>query len=416
MMITELIFNIREFINATNDRNENFINIGTSNTKVNGEFLEVYDKLKIEADEAEEIIHEFMYEGLVQMNIAATTGTYILIVSIAVSFILAIIIGILLSRGIVKPIQKIINVLDSGSTQISSASTQLSASSQDIASGALEQSSSIEETTASMEELSAMVKQNASNSKQTSRLAEEATVSSKDGYSQMEVMLHSMEDINKSASKIGKIVKTIDDIAFQTNILALNAAVEAARAGEAGMGFAVVADEVKNLANKSAEAAKETTDIIEDSIKKTNSGLDITKNMTSIFKDILSNITKVSEMAKEVDAASEEQSSGINQVNTAILQFDNVVQSNTATAEESATASLELSAQADSLQDVVLDLIYLVTGKVQKKRNIRKSMKKTQKESSLLSHKKESYKLVDDDEQSPESLISFEEDEEFTED
>jgi methyl-accepting chemotaxis protein len=293
-------------------------------------------------------------------TISVTIMVTFTILGVVISVILGLWLGILV---ISKPLIKISDTLKNGSGQIALASNQLSSSSQEIANGATEQASSIEETTSSMEELASMVKQNVTNAQEASNLAEKASASSKDGYAQMEKMLESMTEINKSSDQIKKIIKVIDDIAFQTNILALNAAVEAARAGEAGMGFAVVADEVKNLANRSAEAAKETSSMIEDSIKRTEAGVQIASKMADVFKDILATVLKVTEMSREVETASKQQDSGINQVNKAIVQFDEVVQANASSAEETASSAEELLAQVENLNEVVKQLVKLVNGK-----------------------------------------------------
>ena len=266
-----------------------------------------------------------------------------------------------------KKLLGLTDMLKSSSSQIARASTQLSSSSQEIANGTTEQASNIEKITSSMEALLSMVKQNAGNAQEASILAEKEADTSQSGYTQMESMLSSINDINKSSEQIKKVIKVIDDIAFQTNILALNAAVEAARAGEIGMGFTVVADEVKNLANKSAEAAKDTANMIEDSIKKTELGLQIAAKLGKGFKDILVNTKKVAEMSKEVETASKQQDTGINQVNEAIIQFDDIVQANASSAEETASSAEELLAQVEALDDIVEKLYILVTGKHENK-------------------------------------------------
>ena len=179
----------------------------------------------------------------------------------------------------------------------------------------------------------------------------------------MEKLITSMEDISKASEETQKIIKTIDEIAFQTNLLALNAAVEAARAGEAGAGFAVVADEVRNLAMRAADAAKNTSELIEGTMKKVSDGSDLVSSTNEAFSKVAESSGKVGELVAEISEASNEQSSGIEQVNTAINEMDKVVQQNAANAEESASASEEMSAQAETLKDYVGDLVALVTGK-----------------------------------------------------
>ena len=179
----------------------------------------------------------------------------------------------------------------------------------------------------------------------------------------MQTMAVAMNDIKGSSDEVAKIIKTIDEIAFQTNILALNAAVEAARAGEAGMGFAVVADEVRNLAQRAAQAAKETSGKIETAVTKTTQGVQISAKVAQSLQEIVAKVRQVDELAAEVAAASREQSQGIEQVNTAVTQMDKVTQSSAATAEESASASEELNAQAEVLRDAVGDLLKLVDGR-----------------------------------------------------
>jgi methyl-accepting chemotaxis protein len=353
----------------------------------------------------------------------------ITILIIAVSIVLIVIISFFFSGSINKSLNTAITGLSSSAEEFSTAAVNLSDSSQQIANGATEQASSIEETTSSMEELASMVRQNLQNAKEATTLADRASSSSKDGYGQMEKMLESMKDINKSSDQISKVIKIIDDIAFQTNILALNAAVEAARAGEAGMGFAVVADEVKNLANKSAEAAKETSAMIEDSIKKTEDGFQLATRLAEVFKEIMTSSAKVTEMVKEVEMASTQQDTGINQVNKAIIQFDEVVQSNAASAEETASSAEELLAQVQSLNQLMLELRAIVKGKKVYDEAVRtqvigdnKSRQKAvpaKKREYLPSPKQklETHKPVDKKkEMTPEKLIPFDEDEEFKDD
>ncbi len=237
--------------------------------------------------------------------------------------------------------------------QVAVGSKQVSDSSILLAQGATEQSSSIEELTASIEEIASQTEANAQNANQANELAENAKANATQGNSQMQEMLKAMDEINESSTNISKVIKVIDDIAFQTNILALNAAVEAARAGQHGKGFAVVAEEVRNLAARSANAAKETTEMIEGSIKKSESGTKIAKDTAQALDKIVVVIEQVASLVGGIASASNEQAIGIQQINQGIMQVSQVVQANSATSEESAAASEELSSQAILLKETV---------------------------------------------------------------
>lgn len=254
---------------------------------------------------------------------------------------------------LVNELNEIMNRIALSAEQVASGSKQVSDSSIFLAQGATEQASSIEELTASLEELSSQTKQNADNANNANILAENAKTNAVLRNERMQEMLKAMEEINSSSANISKIIKVIDDIAFQTNILALNAAVEAARAGQHGKGFAVVAEEVRNLAARSANAAKETTDMIESSINKANDGTRISKETAEALKQIVNDIDSVAKLVSSIAAASNEQASGIEQINQGIIQVSQVVQTNSATSEESAAASEELSSQSAVLQDMV---------------------------------------------------------------
>lgn len=236
--------------------------------------------------------------------------------------------------------------VDAGAKQVADSSTALSQ-------GATEQASSVEELSASMEEITSQTTQNAENAQKTNTLAVNIQRDANSGNTQMTEMLRAMEEINASSQSISKIIKVIEDIAFQTNILALNAAVEAARAGSAGKGFAVVAEEVRNLAGKSAQAAKETTELIETSIKKVDAGTNIAKETAVALGKIVGGVSQAGELVGAIASASNEQAAALEQINQGITQISQVVQSNAASAEESAAASEELSAQADSLKNYV---------------------------------------------------------------
>jgi len=254
---------------------------------------------------------------------------------------------------LVQSMNDLISNIVSASDQVAAGAKQVSDSSTILSQGATEQASSIEELTASLEEVSSQTKQNANNAKEANKLASNARVNAVQGNTRMEEMLKAMDEINVSSANINKIIKVIDDIAFQTNILALNAAVEAARAGQHGKGFAVVAEEVRTLAARSAEAAKETTELIESSLKKVEDGTKIAKETADALNEIVSEIEKVADLVNEIDTASTEQATGIEQINQGIMQVSDVVQTNSATSEESAAASEELSSQASELREMV---------------------------------------------------------------
>jgi methyl-accepting chemotaxis protein len=263
---------------------------------------------------------------------------------------------------IARTLKDIASDLSKVSESSAEAASQVSASSQSLAEGSSSQAASTEQTGASLEEMSSMTKRNAENAQKANELAKRARSAADKGAGDMQAMSAAMEAIKVSSDDIAKIIKTIDEIAFQTNILALNAAVEAARAGEAGMGFAVVADEVRNLAQRSAQAAKETATKIEGAISRTAQGVAISKQVAEALNEIVTQIRQVDELVTEVAAASREQTQGITQINMAVGQVDKVTQSNAASAEESAAAAEELSAQVVVMKESVQELLLLVGG------------------------------------------------------
>ncbi|ODS31254.1 MAG: hypothetical protein SCARUB_03623 [Candidatus Scalindua rubra] len=256
-------------------------------------------------------------------------------------------------QPLVKALTRIIQNLSDAAGQVASASGQISASSQSLAQGSSEQASSIEETSATMEEMASVTKQNANNAGEAAKLVDMCSVTAENGNKAVTEMNSSMDEINASSKKIAEITKVIDGIAFQTNLLALNAAVEAARAGEHGKGFAVVAEEVRNLAQRSANAAKDTTVLIDDCVAKAGKGAELTGKCDEALQEIVKNVKKATDLTKEITNASTEQSEGIGQVNNAVQQMDQITQQNAANAEETASASEELSAQAQTLKEQV---------------------------------------------------------------
>lgn len=279
----------------------------------------------------------------------------------------AIVVGVLLSffiiRGISKTLNRIIAGLKEGADQVASASTQVSAASQSLAAGAFEQAASLEETSATLEQVSSMTLHNAENARQAAGKTQEGNVIVGQANESMNELTVSMGELYRSSSETQKVVKTIDEIAFQTNLLALNAAVEAARAGEAGAGFAVVAEEVRSLALRSAEAAKVTAELIEGTVKKVQAGSQLVEKTNVSFQQVATTTAKVGGLVGGIAAASREQAEGVKQVNIAVNEIDKVIQQNAVNAEESASASKQLNAQAGQMQSMVEELVALIGGR-----------------------------------------------------
>jgi len=287
-------------------------------------------------------------------QISAGMGMGSIVVMVGIAFFI-------LTR-LTRTIQNVVGDLTVASDGVSVASDQINSSSQMLADGASSQAASLEETSASLEEMAAMINQNAQNAEQADRIVNNTQKGMNEAGQAMSALTASMEDIEQASQETQKIVKTIDEIAFQTNLLALNAAVEAARAGEVGAGFAVVADEVRNLALRSADASRNTAALIDGTVKRIQEGSGLVRQANVRFKAVAEESVKVNDLVGEISVASTEQAQGIQQINMAVSNMDRVTQETAASAEESASASQEMSHQAVQMQQFVNNLLVLVNG------------------------------------------------------
>jgi methyl-accepting chemotaxis protein len=291
-----------------------------------------------------------------QANLIGTGLSLILVIFLVVC-------GAWMARSIVRPLNVAIASLDDSAEQVASGSNRMSSASQQQAEGSSEQAASLEETSSSLEEMASMTRQNADNANQANTLMNDAGRVVEQANQSMTELTGAMKDISTASDETAKIIKTIDEIAFQTNLLALNAAVEAARAGEAGAGFAVVADEVRNLAMRAADAARNTSNLIEDTVSKVKFGSELVNKTGEDFVQVASSTSKVKELVAEIAAASNEQAQGVEQINKAVTEMEKVIQQNAANAEEGASASQELNAQSRQMKFIVADMVSLVGGK-----------------------------------------------------
>jgi len=328
------------------------------------------DVYKEAIHEAEAKAKDFAEEGekrlgTIETSVATVSKqtSLILLILAVISIAVSMALGILITLSITRPVNRIIAGLSDGAQQVAAASGQVSSSSQQLAEGSSEQAASLEETSSSLEEITSMTKQNADHAQQAKSMMGEAQRIVENVNTNMQNMAEAIADVTKSSEETGKIIKTIDEIAFQTNLLALNAAVEAARAGEAGAGFAVVADEVRNLAMRAAEAAKNTNNLIENTIKSVRHGNELTKLTQDAFKENMEIAGKIGSLVDEIAAASQEQTHGIGEISKAVVEMDKVTQQTAANAEESASASEEMNAQAEQLNHFVRELTAVVGGK-----------------------------------------------------
>ncbi len=330
------------------------------------------DTAKRRAALAESILNQaksIAVKGMSDMTQGANSAASTLSISskaisigLVVGLLFSVAFAVFIVRGVTNSIKQVISALASSAAQVTASSDQVSYASRQLADGACAQASSLEESSASLEEISSMTRQSADNTSKADSLMHESKSNVRGGVNAMQRMSEAIGKIKTSATETAKIIKTIDEIAFQTNLLALNAAVEAARAGEAGLGFAVVAEEVRSLAHRSAEAAKNTADLIDGATKNAEAGVLVTAEIAKALSAIQESTDKVATLIAEIATASKEQAQGIGQVNTAVSAMDNVVQQNSASATESASASDELSSQAQELNALVAELMAIVGG------------------------------------------------------
>jgi methyl-accepting chemotaxis protein/methyl-accepting chemotaxis protein-1 (serine sensor receptor) len=309
-----------------------------------------------------ELLGKKVEESRAAEKAAAVKAQYVAGITGLVCFTLVGVLSFFVTRSISRTLTQTLEATSQAAQEVAAAAGQVSTSSQSLSQGATEQAASLEESSASMEEMAAMTRKNSENSVSAAGMMNEMARQVEDSNTSLKEMVKSMGAIKNSSEKVAKILKTIDEIAFQTNILALNAAVEAARAGEAGMGFAVVADEVRNLAQRSAQAAKDTATLIEESIANSNDGNSKLEQVANAITGITEKTVRVKTLVDEVSEAAGQQTQGIDQVTQAISQMEKITQTTAATAEESAAAAEEMNAQAETMKGLVSTLRTVVSG------------------------------------------------------
>ena len=340
---------IKSYVKAWNEMNQ-----------VNKARTEAADSVLAAAQETARVAMEHTDKIAKDAADSLSAASWTMILGLIIALFIGIALAAYLIRSITKPIINAVQTIQEANAQVLAASDQIAASATELADGATQQASSVEEISATIEESTANNQQNADNATEANILAKGANDAASEGNHKIKELMGSMENITDASEQIAKIVKTIDEIAFQTNLLALNAAVEAARAGEHGLGFAVVADEVKNLAQRSADSAKETANIIQKTIEQIKHGNEIANATNESFADILDKASKTSNLINEIAISVKEQASGMNQIASAMSQIDENTQTNAASSEEAAAASEELNAQASMMMETVAGVAKMV--------------------------------------------------------
>ena len=313
-------------------------------------------------DKIVQINRDLAHNGVEHSQTQAGVLKTVSLAAAIIGVVAAMALGVLITRGINRNLTRIATQLGEGADQVNDAAAQVASASQQLAAGASEQASSLEETSSALEQMAAMTRTNAENSRKANELATHARQNADQGETTMGQLGTAMTAINESSGQISKIIKVIEEIAFQTNLLALNAAVEAARAGEHGKGFAVVAEEVRNLAQRCAGAAKDTTNLIEGSVNRAREGTAVAETAAKALQAIVGDVGHVAELLHGITKASDEQAQGVEQINTAVSQMDKVTQQNAAGAEEAASAAEQLSSQSETVKGMVRELVAMVNG------------------------------------------------------